>query len=190
MRTLLATLALLLPVASNAASVSLLYVDATGGHAYPGSTITLEVRVTANAGEMDNAVFGALNYSDSLVDSRVALNEQFALPGGGWSLGAAACTTAFCTAFSQVRQEGAIAVDVTDFVIARVRFTIDPTSPIALYNFTWRTSPTTQRLDFFGVTNAPGIGIFSDQPPVPEPATAALLALGLAGLAFAARSSK
>ena len=187
MRTLLATLALLLPLAAHAASVSLHYVDATGGAAFPGSTITLEVRVTANAGEMDNAVFGALNFSDALVNSQAALNEQFALPGG-WQLGSLICTTAFCIAFSQVRQAGAIAVDVTDFVIARVRFVLDTGAPVGtVYNWSWRTTPTTQRFDFFGLTNAPGISVTSDQPPVPEPATAALFALGLAGIALARR---
>jgi hypothetical protein len=65
MRTLLAMLALLLPVASHAASVSLAYV---AGGSDPGQTIILEVRVTANAGEMDNFVYGALNFSDALIN--------------------------------------------------------------------------------------------------------------------------
>jgi len=48
---------------------------------------------------------------------------------------------------------------------------------------TWQTTPSTQRLDFFGVTNAPGYSITI----VPEPATTALLCVGLLRLAVATR---
>ena len=146
-----------------------------------GSTIVLETYVTANAGELDNTIFGAINFPDALVNTNVAGNSQTPLFS---SQGALTCTTAWCVAFSQVNPAGPIAVNLTNFLIARTTFTMD--APIGtVFRFTWRTTPSTQRLDWFGITNAPGVTI-----PVPEPGTAALLGAGLLGMALAGRNRR
>ncbi|HEX5067523.1 MAG TPA: hypothetical protein VFY49_15500, partial [Myxococcota bacterium] len=105
MRSLLAAFALLLPLAADAASVSLSHVPyypGTENLAEQGGTLTFEVHVTANAGEMDDVVQGNISYTDAFVNTAVSQNEQFALPGG-WLPGVLDCTTARCRAFNQVR---------------------------------------------------------------------------------------
>ena len=49
----------------------------------PGSVITLNTYVTADAGEMDNTVFGRFLYPASQVDF-ANQGQQNALPGSGW----------------------------------------------------------------------------------------------------------
>jgi PEP-CTERM motif len=98
-----------------------------------------------------------------------------------------------CVAFNQINSIGPAAVNVADFQIATLTFTTAPLPENLLYPllFDWVTTPTNQRLDFFGVTSAPGVCVtVMDGPacPVPEPDTGGLLALGLAALAVATRS--
>ena len=149
----------------------------------PGSTIVLETYVTANAGELDNTIFGAIQFSDALVNSNAAGNWQSPLFS---SQGALTCTTAWCVAFSQVNPAGPIALNLTDTLIATTTFHVDPGNPPGtVINFRWRTTPSTQRLDWFGITNAPGHSV--TVAAIPEPTTAALLGAGLLGIALAVR---
>ena len=179
MKELAVVLSGLLLVASANAAVSInLVVASEPIDPAPGSTIVLETYVTANAGELDNTIFGAINFSDALVNSNAAGNWQSPLFS---NQGALTCTTAFCVAFSQVNSAGPIAVNLTNFLLARTTFVFNAPAGTRL-TFTWRTTPSTQRLDWFGITNAPGVTI-----PVPEPGTAALLGAGLLGIALAAR---
>jgi hypothetical protein len=158
----------------------------------PGSLITLETRVTANAGEIDNTVFGAILYPGTLVNGPLdpgpaGTQMQNTLPGAGWIAGALSCTTSRCLAFSQINSTlpQPDPVNVTNFLIATNTFTIDPaTLPGTVITFNWQTTPSTQRLDWFGLTTAPGVSI---TVAVPEPTTAALLGLGMLGLALAGR---
>jgi hypothetical protein len=154
------------------------------GTVLEGGLITLTTTVTSNAGELDNTVFGAINYPNALVDSNVGGNSQVLLPGAGWGTGAMLCTTAFCTAFSQVNSIAPSAVGLTNAVIATTTFIADAPAGTVI-NFAWRTTPSTQRLDWFGITNAAGVSV--TVVPIPEPTTVALLGLGLIGLAVAGR---
>ena len=91
--------ATLLVASANAAVSINLVVASEPIDPAPGSTIVLETYVTANAGELDNTIFGAINYNDAILDSNVAGNSQTPLFS---SQGALTCTTSFCVVFSQV----------------------------------------------------------------------------------------
>jgi hypothetical protein len=149
-----------------------------------GDTITLTARVSVDAGDSDINVFGVVNYQNTLVTPVPGSTQQFGLPagaGGPWNLGVlTACTTVNCRLFSQTNAGGAMPA-VSNFLIGQIQFTW--TGPIGFATFNWVSTPLAQRLDFFGLTSAPGIQVTI----VPEPTTAAMLGLGLFGLALTSR---
>jgi len=149
----------------------------------PGSVITLETRVTANGGEKDDVVFGAILYPGSQVDP--GLQSQNLLPDGWIFTATLSCTTVRCIAFLQINPTIPLPPpNVSDFLIAVTPFTIQPDEvPGTVITFNWQSTPSFQRLDFFGITSHPGISI----TVVPEPTTAALLAASLLAVGMAAR---
>jgi len=176
-------------LAATAANAAVSINLVASGPFTPGSVITLQTRVTANAGEIDNTVFGAILYPGALVNGPLdpgpgGTQSQNALPGPGWILGTLSCTTARCLAFNAINSTlpQPDPVNVTNFLIATNTFTIDAPVGTAI-TFTWQSTPSTQRVDFFGLTTAPGVTV----TVVPEPTTVAMLGLGLFGLAVAGR---
>jgi len=173
--------------ASAAVSVNLV----ASGAFTQGSVLTLDTFVTADAGETDNTVFGSILYPGALVNGPLdpgpaGTQSQNLLPGAGWIAGSLSCTTARCLAFNQINSIAPTAINVANFLIATNTFTIDPATPVGtVVTFTWQSTPSTQRVDFYGLTTAPGVSI--TVAAVPEPTTAALLGLGLVGLAAAGR---
>jgi PEP-CTERM motif-containing protein len=164
--------------ANAAVSVTLTPVSTT---ATPGSTITLRTIATQNGTETDDTIFGAINFNDAQLNSNVAGNSQVPLFN---TIGALTCTTAFCVAFSQVQSDGVKSVNITNQQIATTTFIVDPATPVnTVLTFAWRTSPSTQRFDWFGLTNAPGTTV----TVIPEPTTVGMLGLGLLGLALGGR---
>jgi len=145
-------------------------------------TITLTVYVTADAGETDYRVYGAIRYPTDLVTPTSM--QQNALPGG-WTQNALSCYADACMAFTQVAP-GPTAVNVTDFLISTLTFKVIFPDYASDY-FRWQITPPTQSLDFFGVTDAPLLWF---DLVVPEPTTAALLCAGLVGLAAARRRAR
>ena len=148
---------------------------------HPGDTITLHTYVTADDFEVDPTAYGAVIYPGAAFAP--ATQQQFGLPGN-WTLAATNCdATPRCIAFSQISEEGPVPIFATDYLIATLTFDVLPGAAAGVYQFNWQTAPASLRLDFFGVTNAPGVTVTI----VPEPTTAALLCASLLGLALAAR---
>lgn len=191
-RTLIALMAVTFAAASaNAASV---VVESSSGNTIStaGGVITLSVEVTVALSDgLDSSLFGSLLYPSvlgSLVGQQGTQNAFVPVaPGVPFGLGALSCTTARCIMFSQIAGlQGAQAGNVTDFVIATQNVTVPALPAGTVLTWNWQTTPSTQRLDFFGAVGAvPALSI--TVVPIPEPTTAALLGLGLMGLAVAGR---
>jgi hypothetical protein len=152
----------------------------TGSAVYqPGDSITLHAYVTADDFEIDPTVYGAVVYPSAAVTPG-GTPVQYALPGT-WTLGSLHCDATRCEAFSQISEEGPVAINTADFLIATLEFDILASAPPGTYSFNWQTTPSGP-LDFFGLTDAPGASFMV----VPEPAAATLLGAGLLGLGLRA----
>lgn len=178
-RTLIAVAAIIgLATAANAASVS---VTADQASYTVGDTITLTVTATANLGEVSTQVFGDLLLTGTGAVAGGISNQAGLESFGGaipWALGVTPCSPAICTAFNQIGGLSPLPVSNTPLAIAIITYTAGGAGVV---NVNW--DPST--FDFFGATNQPGTSF--SIVPIPEPTTAALLGLGLFGLAVSGR---
>jgi hypothetical protein len=190
---------------ANAASVTL--VTSKGGITdgstdsltfMPGDTITLYAKVSVLTTDDDptiavvgdDAIFGAIQIAGAPIPAGpYAPGTQTALPGWATSVPALTCTTSFCRLFDQVDSVApfTVAADVSGFAIGQMNFSVSlAATPGDTFTFSWRTAPTTQNLDFFNVQGGAGT-VSVSVVPIPEPTTAAMLGLGVLGLALAGR---
>lgn len=181
-RTLIALVALVgLTASANAATLTI----GGGGSYNVGDLITLTVSGNAQGGTSD-AVFGRLNFSNptvAAISTGVPVQNTLTSLGGAipW-LGPAAlaCNANSCTMMDQV--QGLTSFTPDNALVSSVSFLA--TTP-GTTNVAWELAAVGFELNFFGLSNAPGTTITVNV--VPEPTTAALLGLGLFGLAVAGR---
>jgi len=184
-RTLIAVAALIgLASAANAATLTVVANQASYN---PGDTITLTVTGDTQAG-VAILIFGRLLFDNTAplggpaaVDAASASQSTLlALGIAPWTTSATDCGTSSCDMMNQISAFGTTPSGSTVLLTSTVSFIAG--SP-GTTNATWSTAIDGFQLDFFGITNSPGVTI----TVVPEPTTAALLGLGLFGLAVAGR---
>lgn len=182
-RTLIAVAALIgLASAANAATLTVVADQATYT---PGDTITLTVTGDSQAGTA-TGIFGRLLFGNSgAISAAGAVPTQTTLLALGsipWLAGVTGCAASTCDMFNQVGAFGATPAPASNLLVSTVSFLAGP--GLGVVSVDWETNLGTGfALDFFGLTNAAGTSF----EVVPEPTTAALLGLGLFGLAVAGR---
>ena len=181
---LLATLTVAaLASVSNAAT---LMVEANQGGTYaPGDTVTLTVTGDSE-GASTTGIFGRLLFDNPAIgnlDGQMATQTTLlALGSIPWLVGTSDCTASTCNMFNQVGAFGATPAPASNLLVSTVSFVAGPPGTTA--NVSWEMDLGTGfALDFFGITSSPGLTL----TVIPEPTTAALLGLGLFGLAAAGR---
>ena len=185
-RGLIALAGLAFGTSAHGASLTL---EVIGGYEVPGFDAgivfgdTFEVRVTGDAmGMSATGVFaqllwtGGLTFLSSSQVPMTSFNGSFA-----WSPGQLTHGPGFADVLSQISSPSPLSPDTT---FSGSIFLIYNTPSTTVVSF----SHGPNRLDFFGVTETPQLSLVPlDEPPIPEPATALLLSLGLATFGISRR---
>ena len=145
----------------------------------PGQTVTLTV-IADPTGGVDDAVYGRIEYDASILLGGAVDQNALTSFGGTfvWLENALQCGGGTCEAFSQIGPIAQVAADQSaGFVLSTISFTA---GAVGSTDIVWSTGGPFDPFpfDFFGLTDAAGVTV----NVVPEPATAALLALGLVAL--------
>jgi hypothetical protein len=146
----------------------------------PGETVNLIVTVDARDGGLATQVGGTFQYDPTiLLGGSMTQTALTAFGGLPWILPPSSvlpCGGGTCFGFGQVAREPGLPADQgPDFAISTITFTAGAPG---VTDILWTTVGPTA-LTFFGMTSAPGTSV---EVVVPEPATAALLVLGLCAL--------
>jgi len=130
-------------------------------------------------------VFGRLEYSGALVDNGTRSQITLVGLGGPWTKGLLLGKDDGISASSEVFNQITLPKDTATNLPAAFATATLIAQAVGVVNVNWNTIFSSGfQLDFFGLTNAPGTSFTI----VPEPATAALLALGVIALAAARRT--
>jgi len=183
-RTLIAVAALVgLASAANAATLSI-NPGGVGGTYNVGDLITITV-TGDSAGASDLGIFGRILFSNggiaNIDAASASQNTLLAFGSIPWTNGTTTCNASDCDMFNALSAFGLSPAPASNLMVSTVSFLAAAPGTTTL---TWETDPNTGfQLNFFGITSSAGSSI----TVVPEPTTAALLGLGLFGLAVAGR---
>ena len=147
---------------------------------FVGDTVTLSI-VGDSMGAEALSILGVLLFDETILTPVSATQNTLTSFDGAyvWSEGSVhgeeAVGPGSIYAFTQIGALTPYAVDQQ--LMATVTFTVDAVGSV---DIDWLDDGSSQTLDFFGLTTAPGTSLTT----IPEPGTAALLSLGLLGLAM------